>query len=480
MIETQIQSQVTGSRLLLPGEVRISELMGAFSVALDLTEGQPAGHAARSCAIGMKIAQKLRLSSDQLTPLYYALLMKDLGCSSNAAKMSWIFGADDRVIKRDIKEIDWTKATQSFKLALSHVVPGGSPIQKALQLATMAREGEKGARQLVQTRCERGADIARLLQLPEATANAITYLDEHWNGKGHPYGLKGEEIPLASRIMGLAQTVEVFYTSFGLQKAIEVALHRKGKWFDPQVVNAFLELKCDKPFWESMNQDLSQLVAQLDPSDEVQNATEGDLDRIAAAFAQVVDAKSPWTYKHSEGVANIAVGIAESMGMTADQKRDLRRAGLLHDIGKLGVSNLILDKPGRPTDNEYKQIKKHPDYSKQILDGVSVFRELSDVASAHHERLDGNGYHRQIPGEEMRLESRLLAVADVCEALSAKRPYRDELPQEKVRQIMQHDLGTALCPECFEGLEQWWEKTSFTPRVEAQLEAIENLHQGFS
>lgn len=469
--------EIQVGRLIRPGVIRLSELIGALSVALDLTEGQPAGHAAKSCLIGMRLARIIGIAEKESRPLYYALLLKDLGCSSNAAKMCWLFGADDRIVKSDVKLIDWTKATQRIRLALSRVAPGASTIQKILSLAAMAKEGESGARQLIRTRCERGAEIARMLNFPEETATAITHLDEHWNGKGHPFGLCGEDIPLASRVMGLAQTMEVFHASQGLQKAVEVARYRRGKWFDPQLVDAMLELSRDYEFWKNLNGQYAQQLGAAEPGDQLQYADENDLDRVSLAFASVVDAKSPWTFQHSEGVARIAVGIAESMGFTVDQTRDLRRAGLLHDIGKLGVSNMILDKPGRPTNEEYAKIRLHPDYSKQILDGVELFSDLSDVAAAHHERLDGNGYHRQIPGQRLRLESRILAVADVCEALSAKRPYRDALPQEKVRENMAKDLGTGLCPDCFSGLESWWDRTSFTPRVEAQLAAIEQLHQ---
>ena len=474
---TAVEPEQSDQRLLLPGAVRMSELIAALSTALDLTEGQPPGHAARSCLIGMRIARQIGIPEQQLGALYYALLLKDLGCSSNASKMCWLFGADDRIVKKDLKLVDWTKATKSFKFALSHAAPEASPIQKALQMAVMAQAGQKGATQLVETRCERGADIARMLQLPEATASAIRSLDEHWNGKGQPYGLSGEEIPIMGRILGLAQTVEVFYSTFGFNQAIEIAIKRSGKWFDPQLVEAFLAIGSDDPVWHSLEPEvIKKSLHECEPEDDVRSATEEDFDRIASAFAKVVDAKSPWTYRHSEGVAEIAAGIATVLGFSPEQTRDIRRAGLLHDIGKLGVSNMILDKPGRPTDKEYAEIRKHPDFSKQILDRVPLFQNLSDVAAAHHERLDGNGYHRRLPGDTLRLESRLLAVADVCEALSAKRPYRDELPREQVREIMQKDLGEGLCPTCFNALDEWWDRSEITPRVGAQLEAIERLH----
>lgn len=178
-------------------------------------------------------------------------------------------------------------------------------------------------------RRERGADIARLLNFPEETADAITHLDEHWNGKGHPYGIEAEEIPLASRIMSIAQTVEVFHATFGLRHAVEVAEARCGTWFDPQLVEELRAIEDDAAFWNALNSGrLRDALVDCEPPDQVQIADEDDLDRIAPAFARVVDAKSPWTYRHSEG-------IAESLGMTNEQKRDVRRAGLYRFYGLL-------------------------------------------------------------------------------------------------------------------------------------------------
>ena len=119
--------------------------------------------------------------------------------------------------------------------------------------------------------------------------------------------------------------------------------------------------------------------------------------------------------------------MRSSSAAAADLQRDLHRAALLHDVGKLGVSNLILDKPGKPTDEEMAIIRKHPDYSQQILQRVAAFKELADVAAAHHERLDGRGYHRRLAGEHLPWAARVLTVADMYEAMSARRPYRDAM-----------------------------------------------------
>jgi putative nucleotidyltransferase with HDIG domain len=471
----------TGSQpfapLVEPGEIRLSEVLSALSLALDLTEGQPTGHAIRTALIGMRIAQELDLPAAERSDLFYALILKDLGCSSNAAKMAWLFGADDRVVKRSVKLIDWTRMTEKAAFAWRQASPRGGPFHKVLRLIAMAREGDKGERELVEQRCERGAEIAREFDLPEATAQAIRSLDEHWNGGGYPAGLRGEEIPLLARILNLAQTVEVFYMAQGRTAAFAVARERSGRWFDPHVVRAFEATQNDREFWQLMlTLDLHGTLSQWEPADTIRYTDPDALDRISAGFARVIDAKSPWTYKHSTGVADIAVGIADILGFNTAARRDLRRAALLHDLGKLGVSNTILDKPGKPTDAEYAQIRLHPEYSQQILEQIPLFHRLADVASAHHERLDGRGYHRRLSGEAMPPEARILAVADVFEALTAARPYRDGLPREKALALMQRDAGQHLCPVCIEALELWLDQTAFTPRVEAQLEELDRLH----
>jgi putative nucleotidyltransferase with HDIG domain len=466
----------TSARLIEPGKIRLSEIISALSVALDITQGQPEGHCMRSALVGMRLAQELRLPSNDRSALFYALLLKDLGCSSNAAKVTYLFGADDHLVKRSARMIDWTKTGETIRHGWKYCSPGGSVIEKLLKMAAMARNGVAGARKIAEVRCERGAGIARMLRLPDATATAIFDLDEHWNGTGHPFGLKGEEISLLGRICCLAQTVEVFFTTYGLDSAIDVAVQRRGEWFDPQLVDALVAIKHDAAFWQKLlGDDLPNELSRWEPEDATLMADEACLDRVAEAFAKVVDAKSPWTFQHSTRVAEIAVGVAEQFDCTPEVLRDIRRAGLLHDIGKLGVSNLILDKPGKPTEEEFEQIRKHPDYTQQILERVDAFDTLANVASAHHERLDGRGYHRQLDGQEMHWISRVLAVADICEAMSAKRPYRDALPWERIQQIMANDAGPGIDPECFAALERWIDRNELASRVEAQMREVDRL-----
>jgi putative nucleotidyltransferase with HDIG domain len=312
--------------------------------------------------------------------------------------------------------------------------------------------------------------------LPAETSRAIHDLDEHWNGGGHPVGLKGEEISLLGRICCLAQTVEVFFTAYGLSAATEVARERRGRWFDPALVDALVKLESESRFWSQLaSSDLRSLLRKWEPDDLVMLADEDCLDRVAEGFARVVDAKSPWTYHHSTSVAEISVGLARELGCQPEMVRDIRRAALLHDIGKLGVSNLILDKPGKPTAEELTQIQKHPEFSQRILEQVDAFRMLADVASAHHERLDGRGYHRRQSDTEVHWVSRLLAVADICEAMSAKRPYRDAMPWSKIHDIMSRDVGTGLDGDCFAALEKWHDQHAVESRVESQMTEVDRL-----
>ncbi len=216
-----------------PCEVRLSEVLAGLSYSLDLTEGQRPGHAVRTCQIGMRIADVIGLNHDQRSALFYALLLKDLGCSSNAARFAALFGADDHHLKADIKLIDWPVALESFRYVARNAAPGQFFLRRVWRMLAVLLRGPAGAREVVRTRCERGAEIARMLGCADETAQAIRCIDEHWDGRGQPYHLAGEQISLLGRIVGLAQTVEVFFSAYGIKTAYEMAVERRGQWFDP-------------------------------------------------------------------------------------------------------------------------------------------------------------------------------------------------------------------------------------------------------
>ena len=435
-------------------DIRLSNVLAGLSYALDLTEGQRPGHAVRSCQIGMRVAKTLGVDADQQSHLFYALLLKDLGCSSNAARFAVLFGADDHQIKVDLKTTNWSQAIESFRFVARNVAPGHFWLRRAWHLLALLSRGPDAARDVVVTRCERGADIARMLGFPDETVQAIRALDEHWDGAGQPYALKGEQIPLLARIVGLAQTMEVYFTSYGEDAAFDMVSARRGSWFDPQVVDALLALRSDTEFWQALSSDSALgTLAALEPGDRILVANEDRLDRIAEAFALVIDAKSPWTFQHSRGVADASVAVARTMGYSADHLREIRRAALLHDIGKLGVSSLILDKPGTLTDEEFAAMRRHPAATREILKRTGCFSHLANIAASHHERLDGGGYNLGLSKSELPLMSRVICVADIYDALCASRPYRPGIPTERVLEIMRTEVGTGIDPICFDALE---------------------------
>src|SRR6201989_3071747 len=203
-------------------EIALSELIAALSRALDVAEGAPQGHAARSCLIGMRLADGLGLDTAARADLFYALLLKDAGCSANAAHMAALFGADDQVAKRTSKLVNWARPLDALVWSLRTVAPEGSVSERTGRLRAIRNEGQV-TRSLMRARCYRGAEIARKLGFSEATAEAIRALDEHWDGHGQPHGLRGTDIPLEARILCLAQTVEVFHASGGPRAAYRVA-----------------------------------------------------------------------------------------------------------------------------------------------------------------------------------------------------------------------------------------------------------------
>ena len=432
----------------------LAELLSALSHALDLTEGQAPGHSIRCCWIGMHIGQQIGMPPDALGDLYYALLLKDIGCSSNAARLCQLYLGDDFVLKRDFKLID-SSLPQLLRFVLSHTGMKSGLAERFRSLINIAVNGGELARELIETRCQRGAEIARQMRFSDAVAQSILDLDEHWDGRGHPLGLSGERIALGARIALLAQVVDVFHTSAGRDAALAEMRRRSGVWFDPALVAAFEDVAQSQDFWESLTTpDLMQRVVALDPARKELIVDDDYLDDIAAAFARVVDAKSPFTAGHSDRVALYSDMIAEDLGFPAERRRALQRAALLHDIGKLGVSNQILDKPGRLSPKEWEEVRRHARLGEEILSRVTAFSDLARVAGAHHERLDGSGYPRRLSGRQIDLETRIVAVADVFDALTADRPYRAAMPMAQAFEVMGNDVGRALDPDCFIALQR--------------------------
>jgi HD-GYP domain-containing protein (c-di-GMP phosphodiesterase class II) len=447
-MQNKTQQLETGSSV---AGLKLSELISALSHALDITEGQPEGHCVRCCWIGMHIGRALSLPENQLWDLYYTLLLKDLGCSSNAARICELYLTDDLQFKRDFKSVG-DSLPQVLQFVLKHTGLKAGLAERFRSVLTILRDGSEIAHDLIATRCQRGAEIARLLRFSETVAQGIYSLDEHYNGQGKPDHLQGEQIPVFARIALLAQVVDVFHTADGAAAALAEVRRRSGNWFDPHLVDVFEQI-ATPAFWQMLaSPDVGKAVLSLEPSAHEVPLDEDYLDDIAAAFGQVVDSKSPYTSGHSARVALYADMIAEVMGLTPERRRWLKRGALLHDVGKLGVSNSVLDKAGKLDISEWDAVKLHAAYTETILSRVSAFSELAKVAAAHHEKLDGTGYPRGLKADQITLETRIITTADIFDAITAERPYRGATPIPRTLEMMAENLHTAIDPHCFEAL----------------------------
>jgi putative nucleotidyltransferase with HDIG domain len=434
------------------GEVRVGEILSAFSYALDITEGQPAGHSIRAAWIGTFVGLAAGLRDEELSDCTYAVLLKDLGCSSNAARVAELFLGDDRKLKHQFKLIGPEAA--DFLHFIETTVGAGEPEEtRQCAIETLSEDAGPILTGFIDTRCNQGARIARALRFSDRVAEGIACLDEHWDGSGMPIGLLGEDIPLLSRIALLAQVADVFFMTGGAALAMAEVAARRGSWLDPALVDLFLDLGRDPGFWEALAApDIEAQLLSLDAAQVTRPVDEPYLDAIAAAFGEVIDAKSPYTAGHSARVGHYTDAIASELGFTEGPRRRLRRAAMLHDIGKLGISNRILDKQGPLTSEEWEEMRVHAQLTGEILGRISVMRDMAMIAAAHHEKLDGTGYPLRLDHALIGIETRIITCADIYDALTAERPYRTAMPVDRALTVMEEECGTSVDPVCLQAL----------------------------
>ncbi|MGA8108830.1 MAG: HD domain-containing phosphohydrolase [Acidobacteriaceae bacterium] len=444
-----------------PG-ISLAEILSALSFALDLTEGAVPGHALRSCLLGMRLGQELGLTRAQRASLYYALLLKDVGCSSNAARLCQIIGGgDERRVKAGVKLEDWTRPNRprgsTLRLLWTSVLPGANALERVAGIVRIGLTQHRNNQEMITLRCDRGAHILRKLGLGDAAAEAVRGLDEHWDGSGYPERRTGKAIPVEARILAVAQHLDVFATERGTDAALEVLRERSRKWFDPELVRIVERLQGSGALWRQAlattpESETRRAVLDLAP-EEVNRLQGADIDLICEAFADVVDAKSSFTFRHSLGVTEAAARIAQRLGLSPARVQLVHRAALLHDLGKLSVPNSILDKPGKLDAGEWQVVQEHPRLTREILARIGSFGELAEIAGAHHEKLDGSGYPNHLGARDLPMEARIIAVADVYGALTEDRPYRAGMTHEQAMEILLRDAPARLDPDCCEALE---------------------------
>jgi HD-GYP domain-containing protein (c-di-GMP phosphodiesterase class II) len=412
--------------------LRLAELIAALSLATDLGLGLPQEHVLRQCRIALGLAERLGVDEATRAAVYYVAMLAWVGCTADSYELSAQFG-DEIAFRADAHEVDLA-GLPLMSFMLRRVGDGRPPLRRAQLAATLVATRGRGAADAMTAHCQVASAFAARLGLGAGVQQPLLHVFSRWDGKGLPKGARGEELPLAIRLVHIASIAEVYHRSDGVGAAIAIARHRAGGQFDPRLVEALAD--CAHDLLDGLADDSSwDAVIAAEPG--LAKALAGDeLDAAFEAVADFADLKSPWLTGHSRGVARLAAAAGTAAGLADAAVTELRRAALVHDLGRAGVPNSIWDKPGPLTDAERERVRLHPYYTERMLARPEALAALGAIAGCHHERLDGSGYHRSLPGSALTPAARILAAADVCHALTEARPHRDAFePKEAAAEL---------------------------------------------
>jgi HD-GYP domain-containing protein (c-di-GMP phosphodiesterase class II) len=412
--------------------------VATLSYAADLGLGQPMAHCMRQTVVALRLAGLAGASDRELEATYYLGLMMNVYCHADAAEQAKWFG-DEISLKGDgFEMLDMSTARMVFFM-LRRVGSHGSGMARARRLAAFPVAGPKQMAGFMTTHSTLGAQFAGRIGLDDAVSVAIRQAYEQWDGKGYPNHLRGEHICLPARLVQLASPVEVFSRRRGVEAAVTMARKHRGTQYDPAVVDLFC---AHAPAVLAGLDQASDWDTVLDTEPQLSRRVSGaDLDLVLEAMADLVDLKSPYLAGHSRGVANLVSAAARAAGYPEDDVRALRRAALIHDLGRLGVSNAIWDKPGPITEAESERVRLHPYLTDRMLARVSALGRSREIASRHHERLDGSGYPRGLTAASLTPQDRLLAAADAYHAMTEPRPHRAPLDPGQASRDLRAEVG---------------------------------------
>jgi HD-GYP domain-containing protein (c-di-GMP phosphodiesterase class II) len=405
------------------GAVSRTEVLAALSLAIDLGLGQPMDHMLRSAAMGSRLAERLGLSARERGAVFYTGLVMWIGCHADSHEYARWFG-DDIAMRHASHFIDWSGAP--YRRFLMSNLGRGSTLPKRAQLAAkvfLDARGNLGA--LVQSHCLSAALLAEEIGLGADVCEALPYAYERWDGSGLPAGAAGSQIPVAMRVAQLADIAEVHHRAYGASAAIAEVRRRSGKQFDPNMVAVFTAAADDLL---RENEDVWSTAAGLAP-DPGEALSGPALDRLLRAMGDFVDLKCPFTLGHSRAVAELAENAGKCAGLPQDEIDTLRRAGYVHDLGRIGVSNRVWEKPSELTHAERERVHLHPYLTGRILARVGGLKAVREVAVNHHERLDGSGYPNGLRGDDLSVSDRVLGASESYCASMEPRPYRDALDE---------------------------------------------------
>lgn len=404
----------------------------ALSLATDLGMGQPMEWALRSCLLGVRLGEELGLGNEELTDVYYLALLHYVGCTADSHQTAEMFGDEISALGYFAK-MDAGNPQEFAGLVSRHA--GWTSTESAPDYAfeavrQWAKESNLG-------RCEVAENLAGRMGFGKRIQRSLWQLFERWDGKGLPDGLKEEELALPVRVVQLAQDAETFYRMGDVEAAVTVVQGRSGGAYDPSVAGLFcrsaprlLASLKEGSAWDA--------VLAAEPGEQ-SGLYEEEFDAAARAMADFADLKSPYLTGHSRGVSALAEEAARRCGLPVDAAKAARRAGLLHDLGRVGVPTSIWDKSGSLTEGEWERVRLHPYYTERILARPGALAQLGAMAGLHHERLDGSGYHRGLSAASLSPIDRILAAADAYHAMTEPRPHRKALTPEAAAEKLQEE-----------------------------------------
>jgi HD-GYP domain-containing protein (c-di-GMP phosphodiesterase class II)/DNA-binding CsgD family transcriptional regulator len=411
-------------------QVRLAELIAAVSLATDLGTGQPMAHALRTCYLAMELAREVGLPVQDMFDTYYVSLLRFLGCTSEASGDASLNAGDDIAFYEGLAPLLMGGSSEVIGWMLRHLAEGAAPLTRARALVDVFTD-PKGAERSIRAHCEVGQMLSRRIGLGDSVLHALGCTFERWDGKGLPNGIAGEEIPAASRIAIVARDFDLLNRVWGPDTATKILHERKGNAYEPRVLGAALE---HGPLLLAQIEDgsLWEAVLEAEPGPPM-TIDDGRIDDVLVAFAHFADLKSPFLHGHSIGVAELAERAASVTGASERDSKLLRRAGLVHDLGRVAVPSGIWNKEGPLSDEEWERVRLHPYYAERILTRCGPLKDLAEVASSHHERMDGSGYHRAAKASSLSPGARLLATADAFRAMTERRPFRAGLSRSGIR-----------------------------------------------
>jgi HD-GYP domain-containing protein (c-di-GMP phosphodiesterase class II) len=398
--------------------VRLAELVAALSLGIDLGFGQPMEHVLRQCLIALRLAEQLGADEQTRAAVYYTALLVNVGCHSDAHEQAKWFG-DDIALKSNKYRYD-ARSLRMMTLTMRRLGAGNPPLHRVRVGLAFALSGHREVDGMLAQHSALARSLAVELGLPAQVQEAIGGAYERWDGHGWPHGLGGEDSPVVARVVQVAEFVEVAHRLGGTQAAVAMARRRSGKQFDPRVA-ALVWSRPETIFAGLESVGSWSTVIDAEPSLAVVLSGER-FEAALEAIANFVDIKSPYTLGHSRAVGDLSAEAGRTLGLPESEVRLLRRTGLVHDYGRLGVSNSIWDKPGPLGAGEWERVRMHPYLTERMLQGSLA--PLGQIAVQQRERLDGSGYPRGLSGGAISRHARILGAADAYQAMREPRPHR--------------------------------------------------------